>query len=64
MCINSGKHTECCVYDTFQLMEVGDLGHHGTPALLPVVEESRTANVSALILPPNMEERIVLVMAL
>ena len=43
-------------------MEVGDLGHHGTPALLPVVEESRTANVSVLILSPNMEERIVLVM--
>lgn len=43
-------------------MEVGDLGHHGIPALLPVVEESRLANVSALTLCPNMEERIVLVM--
>lgn len=51
-------------YDTFQSMEVGDLGHHGTPALLPVMEESRTANVSALTLCPNMEERIVLVMLL
>ncbi len=44
-------------------MEVGDLGRHGTPALLPVVEESKTANVAALTLSPNMEERIVLVMA-
>lgn len=43
-------------------MEVGDLGHHGTPALLLVMEESRPANVSVLILCPNMEERIVLVM--
>lgn len=45
-------------------MEVGDFGHHGTPALLPVVEESRPANVSALTLSPNMEERIVLVVLL
>lgn len=44
-------------------MEVGDLGHHGTPALLPVVEESRHASVSALTLCPSMEEKIVLVMA-
>lgn len=42
------------------LMEVGDLGHHGIPALLPVVEESRTASVPALTLFPNMEERIVM----
>lgn len=42
-------------------MAVGDLGHHGILALLPVVEESRLANVSALTLCPNMEERTVLV---
>lgn len=42
-------------------MEVGDPGHHGTPALLPAVKEFRTASVSARTLPPNLEERIVLV---
>lgn len=45
-------------------MEAGDLGHHGTPALLLVVEESKTANVSALTLSPDMVERTVLVMPL
>lgn len=44
-------------------MEVGDLGHHGTHAPLPVVEESRIANDSAQTLLPNTEERIVLVRA-
>lgn len=42
-------------------MEVGDRGLHGTPALLPVAKEFRPASVSALTLPPNLEERIVLV---
>lgn len=45
-------------------MEVGDLGHHGTPAVLPVMEELRRVNASAQTLPLNMEERIVLVMVL
>lgn len=45
-------------------MEVGDLGHRGTPAVLPVMEESRPANVSALTPSPNMEERTALVMLL
>lgn len=42
-------------------MEVGDLGRHGTPALLPAVKEFRTASASARTLPPGLEERIVLV---
>lgn len=45
-------------------MEVGDLGHHGTPAVLPVMVESRPANVSVQTLSLNMEERIVSVMVL
>lgn len=45
-------------------MEVGDLGHHGTPALLPVVEEFKTENVSALTLRPNTVEKIVLAILL
>lgn len=45
-------------------MGIGDLGHHGTPAQLPVGEESRSADVAALTLCPNMVESIVLVMVL
>lgn len=45
-------------------MEVGDPGHLGTPALLPAVEEFRTASASAPTLPPDMVERTVLVMLL
>lgn len=45
-------------------MEVGDHGHPGASALSPVMEESRPENVSAQTLPPNMEERTALVMAL
>lgn len=45
-------------------MEAGDPGHHGTPALLPVEEESRPGNVSALTLFLNLEERIVSVIPL
>lgn len=48
----------------FKSMEVGDLGHPGTPALSPVVEESNPANVSALIQFLSMVERIALVMLL
>lgn len=43
-------------------MEVGDLGHPGAPALLPVMEESRAENVFAQTPPPNMEERTALAM--
>lgn len=42
-------------------MEVGDLGHHGTPALSPVEEESKLENASAMILCPNMVEKNALV---
>lgn len=45
-------------------MVVGDLGHRGTPALLPVMEVSSTANVFVPTPSPNMEERIVRVMVL
>lgn len=40
-------------------MGVGDLGHHGTPALSPAVEESKPENASAMILRPNMVEKTV-----
>lgn len=40
-------------------MEVGDLGHHGTPALSPAAKEFRPASVSAQTRPPNLEERTV-----
>lgn len=46
----------------FQSTGVGDLGRHGILALLPVVEESKPENISAMTLHPSMVERIVLVM--
>lgn len=64
MCPNSREDTECGFYESFKSMEVGDLGQFGTPAVLPVVEGFRPANVSAMIPLPNMEERSVLVMLL